>query len=53
MENRFRDRLQKKKMEGRSRDKGGWRLRAPWEMSWSVQAFVALVLAGVWLLHRG
>ena len=53
MENRFRDILQKKKLEDRSRANGGVRLRALEERYWIEGAFGALVLAGVWFLLRG
>ena len=49
IENRFRDKLQKKKLEGSSRGNGEWKLRAPEERSWRVGAFVTLVLAAVGL----
>ena len=50
-ENRFRDRLKKKKLEGR----GFRRLKSPGERSWKEYAFVALdlVLVGLWVLYRG
>ena len=57
MENRFRDGLQKKKIEGKNRDNGVWRLRAPGEGSRRELSFWALVLTAVWIqhwvLHRG
>ena len=61
MENRLKDKLMKKKMEDRNRDNGGWRLMAPWEISWREHTFVALqgladcvlVLAGISVLLRG
>ena len=56
MENRFRDRMQKKKVEDTSRVNGGWRLRAIGERSWK-DAFLALgldlVVVGLWFLYRG
>ena len=45
METRFRDKLEKKKMEGRSGAKGGWKLRGVWDGYWRREALVALVLA--------
>ena len=56
MENRFKDKLQKKKLEGRSRENEGWRLRAPGERFWRKYTFVAdcvLVLAGISVILRG
>ena len=55
IENRFRDRLKKKKLEGMSRVEGCWRLKSPGERSWKEYAFVALdlVLVGLWVLYRG
>ena len=45
METRFRDKLQQKKMEGRSGAKGGWKLRGVWDGSLRREALVVLVLA--------
>ena len=56
MENRFKDKLQKKKLEGRSRENEGWRFRAPGERFWRKYTFVAdcvLVLAGISVILRG
>ena len=49
METRFRDKLQKKKMEGTSSAKGGWKLRSVWDGSPRWEGLVALVLASLGL----
>ena len=47
METRFRDKLQKKKMEGSSGAKGGWKLRGVWDGSLRREGLMALVLIGL------